>query len=403
VRAGSRATPALAAVLTVLGVLPAEAPAATQRERELRGELARIVQRAGPNAGAYVADARSGRALFSRRASTQRSLGSNAKLFTAAAALRGLPPVVTEVLGTAPLAAGGVVDGDLVLRGGGDPGFGAAAAAALAGQVHAAGVRLVTGSVVGDESRFDAMRGTPATGNAFHPELGGVLGALTFERGRQVAGGPFLSDPARAAAAAFDDALEALGIVIQGVPREGVAPPGAIPLGRASSPVPALVRDMLKSSDNYIAETLVKALGAQADGVGTTAAGAAAVTSAAQALRATVRLHDGSGLLVDNRASPRAVVTLLRRMRTNAAWLAALPVGGRDGTLVNRLRQAGVRGRCQAKTGSLPRRRVSGLSGYCRARGGRRLAFSLLIGGRSLSRAKAIEDRFATALARYRD
>jgi len=313
------------------------------------------------------------RGLCSRRGSTQRSLGSNAKLFTAAAALRGLPPLVTEVLGTAPLAAGGVVDGDLVLRGGGDPGFGAAAAAALAGQVHAAGVRVVTGSVVGDESRFDALRGTPATGNAFHPELGGVPGALTFERGRQVAGGPFLSDPARAAAAAFDDALEALGIVIQGVPRQGVAPPGAIPLGLVSSPVPPLVRGMLKTSDNFIAETLAKALGAQAAGVGTTAAGAAAVTSAAQALRARVRLHDGSGL----------------------------PVGGRDGTLVNRLRQPGVRGRCQAKTGSLPRRRVSGLSGYCRARGGRRLVFSLLIAGRTISRAKSIEDRFATTLARF--
>lgn len=381
-----------AAVLALL--LPGTALGA-----DLRTTLDRIARQAGPEAGALVVDAARGRTLYARRAGAPRTLGSNAKLFTAAAALRGLRPPVTDVVATAPVGPDGVFAGDLVVRGGGDPGFGAAGASALAAQVQAAGVRIVAGSVVGDESRFDALRGTPATGNAFHPEVGGVLGALTFERGRAAPGGPVQADPARAAAAAVDDALEALGIAIRGVPREGVAPPGAAPLARVESPVAPLVRAMLKSSDNFIAEMLAKGLGAAP---GTTASGAAAIAAAARRLGAPVRLADGSGLLAEDRAAPRAVVTLLRRMRANVAWRDALPVAGRDGTLANRLGQPGVRGRCRAKTGSLPDRRVSGLSGYCRTRRGRTLAFSLLIGGRGLARAKAVEDRFATALARHR-
>jgi D-alanyl-D-alanine carboxypeptidase/D-alanyl-D-alanine-endopeptidase (penicillin-binding protein 4) len=383
--------------IVLLAALGLAAPASAAPEDDLRRTLGRLTGRAGSQAGASVVDARGGRTIFARRAGRPRSLGSNTKLFTAAAALRKLAPLTTEALATAPLAPDGTIAGDLVIRGGGDPSLGAAAAGALADQIQAAGVRVIAGSVVGDESRFDAVRGTPATGNAFNPEIGGVLGALTYERGRAVAGGPFLSDPARAAAAAVDDALEARGIVVRGVPRQGVGPAGAPVLARVAAPIPPLVRTMLKGSDNFVAETLAKALGA-----GTTAAGARAVEAEARRLGAPARLADGSGLVLRNRATPRAVVALLRRMRGSATWRNSLPIGGRDGTLANRLTAPGVRGRCRAKTGSMPERRVSGLSGYCRSRRGRTLVFSLLIGGRGLARAKALEDRFASALARYR-
>ena len=89
------------------------------------------------------------------------------KLYTSVAALRRLGPTArlsTSVLAeTAPDAAG-VVDGDLYLRGSGDPTFDALDAGHLAQQVADAGIVAVTGRVRGDESAFDSRRGVPSSG-----------------------------------------------------------------------------------------------------------------------------------------------------------------------------------------------------------------------------------------------
>src|ERR1700742_3259314 len=54
----------------------------------------------------------------------------------------------------------------------------------LADAVVARGIRTIAGSVVGDESLFDALRGGPATGGAFDLNFAGALGALTYAHGR---------------------------------------------------------------------------------------------------------------------------------------------------------------------------------------------------------------------------
>ena len=144
----------------------------------------------------------------------------------------------TEVLAAGPLSAEGVLAGDLVLRGGGDPLLDDSALSVLASRLAA--VREVSGSVVGDETRSTRVRTGPSGNGAFDPELGGPLSALAFDGGAQVPDGPPQPDPARAAAARFDDLLEANGVVIRGVPRAGAAPPGApllawSPRGRCAS------------------------------------------------------------------------------------------------------------------------------------------------------------------------
>ena len=82
---------------------------------------------------------------------------------------------------SAPPPLAGVLAGDLVLRGGGDPLLDDAQLAALADRL--AGLRSITGSIVGDESRFDAVRTGPSGDGAFDPELGGPLSALAYQRG----------------------------------------------------------------------------------------------------------------------------------------------------------------------------------------------------------------------------
>jgi len=57
-------------------------------------------------------------------------------------------------------------------------------------------------------------------------------------------------------------------------------------------------------------------------------------------------------------------------------------------------------GRCRGKTGTLTA--VSALSGYCTARNGHTIAFSILMNGVNVGRARLRQDNMAAAIARYR-
>lgn len=414
IRANRWVVAAMAGAALGGAALPTAATAAGSRSGDaaLRKELRRIARPAGSRVSVVVRDTR-GRRVADVRGSRLRPLGSTTKLFTAAAALQRRLVLTTDVLAAGPIASG-VLDGDLVLRGGGDPSLGSQAfaqaqgtapgtdGAALAERLVNLGLREVRGSVVGDESRFDAQRQGATTGAEAADELDGVLGGLTWNRGRAGdAGGP-LSDPARGAAAAFDDELEARGVVIRGVPRAGVTPPGAAPLASISADTPGIVTPMLKGSDDLYAEALAKALAAGPGVPGTTAAGAAAVAAAVRPLGVKPRLADGSGLSHRSRATARDLVGLLLRAR-KASWgatlLRSLPVAGEDGTLRKRLRP--VRGRCQAKTGNLDKA-LSALAGQCRSRGGRTLVFAVLVEGQPRATGEAMVDRVARTLVRDR-
>lgn len=394
---------------------PTAATAAGGRSTDaaLNRDLRRVLAPARGRASVVVRDTR-GRRVADVRGGTARPLGSTTKLFTAAAALRRPPALTTDVLAATPIAPGGVLGGDLVLRGGGDPSLGTAPfaaadgraagtdGAALADRLVALGLREVRGSVVGDGSRFDAAIGSVASGGALEDDFHGVLGGLTWNRGRAGDAGDLLTDPARGAAAAFDDLLEARGVVIRGVPRAGVTPPGAVGLASAVGSVPGLVVPMLNVSDNLYAEALTKALGAAPGVPGTTAAGVAAVTAGVRPLGVRPRLVDGSGLSPRSRGTARDLVTLLRRART-ASWGKAirsgLPLAGTNGTLAGRL--LSIKGRCRAKTGNVGRAGAA-LAGECRQLGGRTLVFAALVQGQSVADGEALVDRVAAVLVKRR-
>jgi D-alanyl-D-alanine carboxypeptidase/D-alanyl-D-alanine-endopeptidase (penicillin-binding protein 4) len=94
---------------------------------------------------------------------------------------------------------------------------------------------------------------------------------------------------------------------------------------------------------------------------------------------------DGSGLSRHDLVTPRAFVTLLAYAQKQpwfGDYYASLPVAGVDGTLNERMREAGVAGRIHAKTGSVAHVRT--LSGYADTAGGRRLVFSFLSNNESV-------------------
>ena len=391
---------ALAALIAAL-CAPAAAGAAPAG---LAKRIKAAVKPLGSGAAVQVTDAGTRRTVVALRARRSQPLGSTTKLLTAAAALRRLGPdtaLGTSALAAVPIDANGVLAGDLVLRGGGDPTLGDDQLAALAGGL--AGLREITGSVVGDETLFDTLRTGPSGRRSFDAELGGPLSALAYQRGAQAPDGPPQADPARAAAARFDDVLEARGVVIRGVPRADVAPAGALPLAAAGSPpVRALVKDMLTVSDDWIAELLTKGLSAADAPPGDDRGRRGDRAREAAELGARVSLVDGSGLDRRDRGSAAALVSVLRRLRASPSFTAALARPGRTGTLRDRLTAGRARRACRGKTGTLPSGGVSALAGYCTGRNGHTYAFAVLVQDRAPGKARRAQDRVARALAAAR-
>jgi len=231
-------------------------------------------------------------------------------------------------------------------------------------------------------------------------------------------------NPTRYAAHALRWALHGAGIAVDGraVDHDDLA---ATPLDydrmtllhvHTSPPLRTLVRWMEKESLNHYAEYFLKQVGRQDSGPAPTET--APLGSAGRGLgvmeegllrRALpdvgrIGLVDGSGLSRMNAVTPAQTVALLRYMQRHPdpgvreAFREALPVGGVDGTLRNRM--GGMRGRVQAKTGTLTG--ASALSGYLTTASGRTLVFSFMANQYSAP-ASATRRAMDAALARLAD
>jgi len=389
-------------------------------QADLTGQLAL----AGSGSGAYVYDLTAKQALFSERATALHRPASVEKLYTAVTALEKLGPAArlsTNALGVGHPAAGGVWAGNLYLRGGGDPTFGTtsfirahyggvgASVSTLVRQlVKVDGIHRVTGSVEGDESFFDSLRGEPSSGYAPDPFLEGTLSGLAFNRG---ASGTERGTHAPAAYAAREllTVLKSAGVSVHGSSGAAPTPPGAVQLAGVESPTVAQLLGLtLPPSDNFFAETLVKDLGAGFGGAGTTAAGASVVSRTISALLGfRPRVVDGSGLSPADRTSPYEIVDMLVALAPTSLGEAPTSVGGvlrgdmavagESGTLATRMRNTGAQGHCQGKTGTLTG--VSNLAGYCQSANGHLLAFAIFNDGISTEAAHVYQDHMVITLA----
>ena len=392
----------LISLLTLLVAVPAHAAGLATTRKVLAREMAR----AGGSSGAYVLDLTNGRELYAGKPDVGRMPASVEKLYTSSTALllHGADGhLTTTVLADQLPDETGTIAGDIVLRGGGDPTFGTAAAASFAQQLADGGVTRVEGRVIGDESAFDGFRGPPSEGYRTSSEVG-PLSALSFNHGRTGLRSPyFQASPAKFAAEAFQRALKARGVKVLGKPKAGFASAAMTPLSELQSPaISGIVRQMNQPSDNYIAETLIKGLGAQFGTAGSTAAGAKVVRDTVGQFGISPKVTDGSGLSRSDRTTPREVVTLLKGMSESAvadAFDQSLPVVGRNGTVYNRMRGTAAQDHCHAKTGTL--HDVSALAGYCTSTGGKRIAFAFLMNRVWPATARTLQDRMTTALARY--
>jgi D-alanyl-D-alanine carboxypeptidase/D-alanyl-D-alanine-endopeptidase (penicillin-binding protein 4) len=333
----------------------------------------------------------------------------------------------TRVLGPAPVD--GVVTGDVALVGGGDPLLTTATYAfvrrtaeqpltfldALADALVAGGVRRVTGRIVADDTRYDALRTVPSWPERYQRENQvGPLGALTVDDGFRLdlpAEGSDdapvrrrVDDPALHAAEQLNALLFARGVAVDGGVAVGPAPPGAGELAAIdSAPLGDVVRQMLEESDNGTAELLTKELGVQAGTGGSTAAGTAAIVARAGELgvpTAGTVMADGSGLDRTNHTSCDALVgALVTSGGVDGAIGSRLPVAGRSGTLRDRFLGTPAQGRLRAKTGSL--NSVTALAGFVTMSDGRTATFAYIANGPQAEDPRRGQDFLGALLGQY--
>jgi len=172
--------PVAAALVAFLGVSVARGatPASPRGLKlpELVKELQRLVESAAlrrARVGVAVVDLVDGEALFEHEADRLYSVASNNKLFTTAAALELLGPRFqfrTTVVAVGKLYKTGVLVGDLLVIGRGDPSisgrFHAGKAIAVLEQwaeaVAAAGIKSVRGGIIADDTYFDRQHIHPS-------------------------------------------------------------------------------------------------------------------------------------------------------------------------------------------------------------------------------------------------
>jgi serine-type D-Ala-D-Ala carboxypeptidase/endopeptidase (penicillin-binding protein 4) len=226
-----------------------------------------------------------------------------------------------------------------------------------------------------------------------------------------------VDDPARFAAEVFKRALVDYGIKLRSraIAYGTVPVTGVKQIAMHDSPTLAdVMRSMNKHSDNNVAETVLKTLGAElkaTPGNGATwAEGIAALRTQLTkvGMTGTFRAENGSGLYASTEVSPKQLVGLLvaahKDYRIGPDLVASFPVGGNDGTLARRWHGRPAQGRVRAKTGTLDK--VSTLAGYIGVDGGHLLAFAILVndipaGQRAVVRAMA--DEMVDTLAAFLD
>ncbi|MBV9821941.1 MAG: D-alanyl-D-alanine carboxypeptidase/D-alanyl-D-alanine-endopeptidase [Actinobacteria bacterium] len=398
VPAPTAAPPGVAALLSAATAAPTPArsqpggpvPTAAGVAAALAGPLAD--PELGPSVAGQVFDAGTGTLLFDQRSKDTVAPASTAKLLTAAAVLGVLAP--SDRFATRVVA--GSEPGTVVLVGGGDPTLsaapagratryaGAARISDLASRVRAALHGNPVLRVVVDGSAFTGPGSAPGWEPVDTPSAyASLITAAMVDAGRDSADAEIRSAaPDLAAGNALATALGGAEVSL------GTAPAGATVLGQVrSAPLDVLVEQMLRSSDNVIAEVLGRQVAIATHRPASFAGAAESIRTvlAGTGVDIGTGMVDASGLSLQDRIPAAALAATLRatldaghsRLRP---LLSGLSIAGWDGTLLEEDRFGGpavvADGAVRAKTGTLSG--VSAMAGLVTDADGRLLVFSFV-------------------------
>ena len=295
--------------------------------------------------GLHVVDLTAGIVVYGRGERQRLRPASSEKVVTAVAALACLGPsytLDTRLMVTGAIR-GGVLEGDLYIKGAMDPLLSPSDVQELARQVKAMGVARIRGRLVADASMKD---GDEYGWGWCWDDKNPVLSPLPC------GGKPGL-------AAALKSALQKAGVKVGGMVTAGMTPAGARELAAWRRPLTAVLRPMLKESDNLCAEAVFYQMGRDRKVVATRIQHILGEGS--------YTIADGSGLSLYNYQTPETFTRMLAyaAMRPDSIYtplIDALPIAGVDGTLKSRMGGTAAEVVVRAKTGTVSA--VSSLVGY---------------------------------------
>lgn len=277
---------------------------------------------------------------------------------------------------------GGVLQGDLIVEGKGDPLFVWEEAIALGNALNRLGIQKVTGNliIVGNFS----MNFNP------DPLVSGHLLQLALDQKKWT---PLIEGQYKQLPPATPRPVLAIAGTVQFQP--SVPTEAQLIMRHQSLTLTELIRQMNIYSNNEMAEMLAQSVG----GASVVAQRAAAI---AQVPPAEIQLINGSGLGVNNRLSPRAVTRLLMALEAKLAASSIkltdlFPVVGRDtkGTVRRRSLPPGV----AMKTGTL--NEVSALAGMLPTQERGLVWFTVINHGQGITFFRKEQDRLLQRLAQH--
>lgn len=265
----------------------------------------------------------------------------------------------TELIATGPVD-GGVLEGNLIVRGSGDPSLNSTEGPytpdfieECIAAMRSHGIDSVAGRIVADETIFPSPSTPPSWDPADlrHSYGAGCFG-INFENNST--GRRSVSHPASVLQTRLLQAMQRAGIGLgNNSMRQGEEHSLHTHL---SAPLDEIMRSCMVRSDNLYAEAMLRLYALESTGKGATAAGAESERNYWQGRGAGaegVHIVDGSGLSRQNRLTAKFLTDVLLAMHNNANYASFFPLAGQEGTLKSFLRDTPLDSYIALKTGSM--------------------------------------------------
>lgn len=255
----------------------------------------------------------------------------------------------------------GVLDGNLIVVGGGDPSLGANVepkGTDIMGEIVAAlrenGIDTIAGNIE-IEDRFFSGPATPPSWQSGDLRQTYGTGCHSLNYCRNASGSAAVADPAKVFIARLHKALTDGGIRVGGKAYYPSAKHKML-LNHKSPPIDEIMRSCMMRSDNLYAEAFIRTLGRLNGKEGSTEAGAASEIDFWRRKRLPVgdiTVVDGSGLSRSNRMTADFMARVLKYMADNVDFASFFPLAGQEGTLRNFLKGTSLDSYMALKTGSM--------------------------------------------------
>ncbi|MFC2093185.1 D-alanyl-D-alanine carboxypeptidase/D-alanyl-D-alanine-endopeptidase [Bacteroidota bacterium] len=276
-----------------------------------------------------------------------------------------------------------VINGNLYLKGYGDPDLNSSDISYLAEKIANKNIREITGNIVFDESYFDNKYYGLANYYQSDTDLQWwpYISAINLDKNSSK------YDPASSSAELLASELKDRKIKFEGITVSGFTPGVSKEVAQVSHSIYDVLTNMNKTSNNHSAITIFKVIGAKYKSPpGTLDKGSEAVINFLSSIgidRNNYEILEGSGLTRYNMVTSDMLIRLLKYMFDEEDifdyYYNSLSIAGVDGTLRKRMIGTEAESNVHAKTGTL--NSVTTLSGYAISRDNELIIFYIAMNG----------------------